>query len=291
MRRNVPKNNAASASKRNITRRQEPDDGANMAKKLLDKQPPVFSVPDGFTIERMQPEDYETAVHLSSEAFTSNNPIVKHLGISAKDWKTIVMGETPKEEAIKHSFVARRDTDGNIAAYLTLQKMDIKRLAKTPPNTIKGFDTIKESIESLYWMAMTPGGLSIGPIVSGRTLHVANGGTNPGIGRKGLGKALRSYAVKYARDNGFAQVVVEPGHPATCHIWVNRLKFRKVAELLPSTIIAKDGSRPLKGIPDEVGRVWLCEHNIQENKRCTDSRCFWLCNVLRLFCQAGCGCC
>jgi hypothetical protein len=253
--------------------------------------PPLFPCPDGFTIEALRAEDWQTVCELSAQAFTQNNPLTVHLGITPDEWQDMTRDEVDMKDAILHSLVARRDEDGVIAAYLTCSVFDAKKMTANKVTFTGAPAIIVDLVEQLYDKSMGPGGLNLGAIVSGRCLHIANGGTNPSIESKGLGSALRSEAVRRAVVGGkFTTVIVEPGHPATCHIWLNKLNFRSVATILPSEFKSKGGKgNPLEGLEDAQGRVVMAEFEHEPNRPWTDS--CWCCCLTRLMCQVTCRCC
>lgn len=214
-----------------------------------------------FTIEAMRADDYDRCIEIAADAFLTNNPAVKHLGISADAWKKFTRSDISRAAAVDSglSLVARDKESGEILAFLFLVVCDF---SKHPPPEIldlhPGLQTFYDLMVKLYEdeIRTNSGGLHIAPMVSGRALRCAMGGTSPAANGRGLGKALRLRAVEVARERKFRTLLVEPGHGATRHIWTVHCKGVIRAEVPFHSYKLKDGTLPLGTVE---GSVSICE--------------------------------
>ncbi len=245
--------------------------------------PPSIAAPEGYVIETMKREDYDTCVKLAAKCFSENNPGVVHLGITAEEWTALTVNDTQIENCVDTnlSLVCKRKADNKIGAFLFCKRQDISH---TIPNykdlfkKQKAFQYFAHALETLYEGAISPfGGIGVGSLINGTCLHAAMGGTDKTVGRKGLAKCLRRAALDVALKNGFTTVLVEAGHPGTTHIWTKYVKAKEVATLWFDKYKAPDGTYPTKGVED---RIALCEFRVHDTF--SDSALMWPIQLARL---------
>mmetsp|Transcript_14264 Transcript_14264/g.28924 ORF Transcript_14264/g.28924 Transcript_14264/m.28924 type:complete len:246 (-) Transcript_14264:103-840(-) len=203
-----------------------------------------------FTISPVLPDEYEACIEIAAAAFTTNNPMVMHLGFSTEEFKPMARLMVPKDKTVDTGLsIGARSADGKLLAFLFLQKFDIKKKDPTKDNARSAI--VYEMAERIYETACSsppPRGLCLGSLSSGKTLHCSMGGTFSSAGGKGIGKALRLRAVEVARERGFNTLVVEPGHGATRHIWSKYCGMTIKGEQLLATYRSKKGDYPFQGV-------------------------------------------
>ena len=151
----------------------------------------------------------------------------------------------------------------------------------------------------MYEAAITRGELDYASAVRGRCMHIHTGGTATACEGCGAGSILRTFAADtMAAMHGFRNAVVEPAHPATNHIWQNKLGFVSRGELVVNTYATKKageggfkeaGTKPWGDLPDNE-KITVCEKRIAPNTSCWASKCCFCCLTCAVECKCA-SCC
>ena len=174
-----------------------------------------------FIIEPMRADEYEHCIEIAAAAFNTNNPILKHAGLSEAHYRSYAIRSCSKAKCIDTglSLVARSGTssEGELLGFLFLKPFD--PFEKPDAELLRQSRTIAGLIElvtGLYDKAM--GRMRVGSMATGKALSCPMGGTLPNVNGKGVGKALRLRACEVAQERGFNTLLVEPAHGATRHV-------------------------------------------------------------------------
>ena len=79
---------------------------------------------------------------------------------------------------------------------------------------------------------------------------------------KGIGSLLGNSVIPYAKKHDFNQLLVEPDHPATRHIYVNKLGFRNIQEINLQKWVDPDGGKPWEACSDDT---FICTTRCDQN--------------------------
>ena len=225
-----------------------------------------------FTISPMRPDEYDTCIDIAAEAFTTNNPMVMHLGLTLDEFKPLARQMCPRKRTVDTGLsIAARDSDGKLLAFLFLQTLDLRK--KEPTKDREKGRFVHEAGSRAYDKACSkppPHGLCLGSLTSGKALHCSMGGTSPSAAKKGIGKTLRLRAVEVARERGYNTLVVEPGHVATRHIWSKYCGGVIKGEQELSSFRTKKGEHPFQGV---VGSLSVAEIVVRKSR--WDGIFFW----------------
>lgn len=82
-----------------------------------DVPPPL---PNGYAVGPMAPDEYLACVDIAAEAFSSNNPAVRHLGLTAETYKLLTLLYAPREKCVGLSLVCREVSTGKPVAFLLM---------------------------------------------------------------------------------------------------------------------------------------------------------------------------
>ena len=53
-----------------------------------------------FTISPMRPDEYDACIDIAAEAFTTNNPMVMHLGVTLDEYKPLARQMCPQKRTV-----------------------------------------------------------------------------------------------------------------------------------------------------------------------------------------------
>ena len=163
------------------------------------------------------------------------------------------------------SLVARDEASGSMAAFLFLEKLNV---FKTHKPTMPAAVWLYDAGDALYHNAVDSHPRFYYPLIRNMVMHINTGGTTAAYEGTGVGSVLRSFCEQHALAHGFESVTVEPAHPATRHIYENKLGYTTLASMNLESYVAKGpnghaGKQPWAGIGED-GTFALCEKVTQQ---------------------------
>eukprot|EP00939_MAST-03C_sp_MAST-3C-sp1_P003080 g3080.t1 len=210
----------------------------------------------------MVPEEFESSLKISIEAFCKKNPVLCHLGLEPKEFESFVRSEHSISKDITNglSLVARWKGRKEPLAFLFVSGFDLGSRTPAMESVLESNPKLKvmrEWTEKNYETAcigsLLSNGLTLGSMTSGKSCYATLGGTYPGWEGQGLGKKLRMRAVQVARERGYNSLIVEPIHGGTRHIWTKYCGAEVIAELnfddfrSPSKVLGERPTRAVEG--------------------------------------------
>lgn len=219
-----------------------------------------------FSIEPMRAGDYDRCIEVAAAAFNTNNPIMKHAGLTEEHYLRYAERSCSKAKCVDTglSLVARSRSDGELLAFLFLktfdpfEKQDAELMRQS--RTLAG---LIELVTGLYDKAVLS--VRLGSMATGKALSCSMGGTLPNANGQGVGKALRLRACEVARERGFNTLLVEPAHGATRHIWTKHCGGVVHAERSSENFASKKRDYPLKGSQQNVSVVEVVLRSAQRD--------------------------
>eukprot|EP00548_Thalassiothrix_antarctica_P007530 CAMPEP_0194150106 /NCGR_PEP_ID=MMETSP0152-20130528/41559_1 /TAXON_ID=1049557 /ORGANISM="Thalassiothrix antarctica, Strain L6-D1" /LENGTH=181 /DNA_ID=CAMNT_0038852783 /DNA_START=92 /DNA_END=634 /DNA_ORIENTATION=- len=172
---------------------------------------------DGFRVEVMKEEDFDTCIDLAVQAFSTRNKAMMHLKVP----RDVLRAEFKKEfyEPTKQGLglVARDKSNDELAGFLFNVQQYPWYLPKGRGNPMKPLYDLGDEV---YQEAIVKTPLGLGAFVRGAVFRVGAGGTADGYEGRGVGMLLRSACIPFAKSKGyFRRVWVETISDATFHIW------------------------------------------------------------------------
>ena len=256
---------------------------------------------DGFTVEVMKEEDFDTCLDIAVQAFSTRNKVVMHLKVPRQHLKANFKKDSYESMKQGLALVARDKSNGKLAGFLfnVQQYPWPKPLPKGDP-----LNPLYDVGDTLYEKAFSENGIGLGAVVTGAVLRVGAGGTADGYEGRGVGTLLRSACIPFAKSKKvFRRVWVEPAHGATFHIWTNKLKYHLRSEIKfkdwkptkPSQIqqYGPDPWKDLDNGSNRIQKIGMCEGVIDEEegglrRNCYDKACCYGFMLCALLCKCTC---
>ncbi|CAB9529581.1 expressed unknown protein [Seminavis robusta] len=190
-------------------------------------------------------------ISMVATSFAEGEPCCKFLGITAELLQEHLV-EALVDKAIEEelSLVCIDNETGSIVAtmlnedfYDTMNPDEeaCEALARDLPEAIPIFALLEHLETRLVERRF---GNTGGVMKQREVLHAFMGATCKEYSGRGLASCLRKLTAEYAREAGFAHVVVEPTNPATQHIWTNKMGGTVECHLEAKDFIMPDGSKP-----------------------------------------------
>ncbi|CAB9513416.1 Phosphopantetheine attachment site [Seminavis robusta] len=211
----------------------------------------------GFTIRVLnksfiaeKPSHRDDIISMVATSFAEGEPFCKFLGITADLLKEHLV-EALVDKCIEDelSLVCMDNETGRIVAamlnedfYDTMNPDEeaSEDLARDLPEAIPIFALLELLDTQLVGEKFG----SAAGVKQNEVLHAFMGATSKQYSGRGLASRLRKLTADYAREKGFASVVVEPTNPATQHIWTNKLGGTVEYDVAAKDFMMLDGSKP-----------------------------------------------
>lgn len=202
---------------------------------------------ESFVTRPLLPADEESVAALLAATFSSGEMLCKGR-ISTEELLPFATFIVHAAVAQGLSYIAREKTSGKLAAFAICDDY----CAPPPPGieqvVCKPLVPIFSLLEQLSKRAV----VSFPYSKRGEMYHVFMGGTAKQFEGQGLGLMMRQHALEIARQKGYRAVISEPTHPATLHIWKNKLGARTLAVIDVQTFEDEPGSRPFQHLSHQV---------------------------------------
>jgi GNAT superfamily N-acetyltransferase len=239
---------------------------------------------DEFRMEQMRVEDYEACLAIAIQSFTTRNPVIKHLKVTADELESIFRKDTKDSVKAGLCMTAKSNKNDEIVGFLFCHQCDfmLPEEDEKPPvgcNLRHSYDAGEALYLQAAWSYRTSIGLA--QVARGETLRVVSGATAEGYEGKGVGTLLRCRLLEFARERGFRRVLVEAISPATIHIWGNKAGYELRAKMKLSEFVGANGIRHLEGIDPVDTEMAIFEGLVVDETTTTSfsdqvCRLFWL---------------